>query len=203
MKILVADDDAVMRHLLQRTLEKWGYEVITAPDGAEAWDILLADDRPSAAILDWMMPIMNGIDVVRSVRESQSPETAATYLLLLTSNGRTDDLVAALDAGADDYITKPFVPEELRARLHVGERIVTLQQGLADRVRALGEALEQVKQLQGYLPICAWCKKIRNDDDYWQSVEVYIAERTDAHFTHSICPHCRDKVAKAWQPRPT
>ena len=192
MRLLVADDDAVVRRLVQRMLEGWGYEVLAVADGAEAWTILEAADRPEAAILDWMMPGLTGLDVCRRVRE-RWPE-AGTYLILLTSKDRTEDAVAALEAGADDHVAKPFVPEELRARVRVGERIVTLQRTLGQRVRALEDALQQVKRLQGLLPICAWCKKVRNDQNYWQGVDVYIAERSDARFTHGICPDCRAQV---------
>jgi sigma-B regulation protein RsbU (phosphoserine phosphatase) len=194
MRLLIADDDAMVRRLLERTLERWGYEVLTVADGAEAWRVLEAADRPEAAILDWMMPGLTGIDVCRRVRE-RSPE-AGTYLILLTSKDRMEDAVAALEAGADDHIAKPFAPEELRARVRVGERIVTLQQTLAQRVRALEDALQQVKRLQGLLPICAWCKKVRNDQNYWQGVDVYVAEHSDARFTHGICPDCRAKVSQ-------
>jgi phosphoserine phosphatase RsbU/P len=192
MRVLVADDDAVMRQLLRRTLERWGYDVLAAADGAEAWRILEGADRPDAAILDWMMPGLTGIEVCQRLR--QHVPDAGTYLVLLTSKDRTEDAVAALEAGADDHIGKPFAPEELRARVRVGERIVALQQALGQRVRALEDALQQVKRLQGLLPICAWCKKVRKDENYWQGVDVYIAEHSDAEVTHGICPECRARV---------
>lgn len=128
----------------------------------------------------------------RRVRELARP--IPPYLILLTAMDRTEDIVAGLQAGADDYIAKPFAPDELRARVQVGARVVALQHGLAARVKALEEALAQVNRLQGLLPICAWCKKVRNDQNYWQQVEIYVAERTDARFSHGICPECREKV---------
>src|SRR5439155_4831059 len=103
-------------------------------------------------------------------------------------------IVTGLQAGADDYITKPFDRGELQARLQVGRRIVELQKGLADRVRELEAALSRVRQLQGLLPICAWCKKIRDDQNYWHQVETYIGSHSDARFSHGICPDCLKTV---------
>ena len=186
MKILVADDDLVQRRLLERTLTAWTYSVQTVVNGEQAWEVLSSATPPSLAMLDWMMPGLTGLDVCRRLRESgRTP-----YVILLTSKNRTEDLVAALDSGADDFIAKPFDPAELRARVRVGERIASLQNKLADRVAALEHALAQVTQLQGLLPICMYCKKIRNDQNYWQRVESYIGEHSGATFSHGICPEC-------------
>jgi response regulator RpfG family c-di-GMP phosphodiesterase len=112
------------------------------------------------------------------------------YLILVTARESSGDIVAGLDAGADDYVIKPFVAEELRARVAVGVRVLTLQERLAERVAELQAALLSVKQLRGLLPICSYCKRIRGDDQYWQQVEGYIAEHSDAQFSHGICPTC-------------
>jgi response regulator RpfG family c-di-GMP phosphodiesterase len=109
---------------------------------------------------------------------------------LLTARASREDKIQGLQAGADDYITKPFDPQELRARVQVGIRVLELQGALAQRVRELEEALSRVKQLQGLLPICSYCKKIRNDRNYWQQVEGYITEHSEAQFSHGICPDC-------------
>lgn len=143
---------------------------------------------PTLAILDWMMPGMDGPDVCRRVREER-PD-ANMYLLLVTAREGRSDVVAGLDAGADDYIIKPFDPEELRARIAVGVRVLGLQQKLAERVAELQTALSNVKQLRGLLPICSYCKRIRGDDQYWMQVEGYIAEHSEAQFSHGICPSC-------------
>ena len=101
-----------------------------------------------------------------------------------------------LDAGADDYLAKPFDRNELRARVQVGVRVVELQRHLAEHIKELETALSQVKQLQGILPICSYCKKIRDDQNYWQRVESYISDHSEAEFSHSICPSCYEDVVK-------
>ena len=194
MKVLIAEDDPVTRRLLEVRLAKWGYAVVSTQDGAEAWKALQTPGAPPLALLDWMMPGMSGLEVCWRVRAH--PDAKNTHLILLTVKNSREDVVAGLKAGADDYITKPFDVEELRARVKVGERIVELQHSLAERVRELEAALKLVKQLQGLLPICLYCKKIRNDKNYWQQVESYITEHADVRFSHGICPECYEKVVK-------
>jgi two-component system, cell cycle response regulator len=129
MKILVADDDSISRMLMQRTLEKFGYEVVLAENGRKAVDILSRDDAPRLALIDWMMPQLDGPDLCREVR-AFNREGGYIYIVLLTSKQGREDIVAGLEAGADDYITKPCQPEELRARLHTGRRILSLEERL-------------------------------------------------------------------------
>ncbi|PYQ94258.1 MAG: response regulator [Acidobacteria bacterium] len=188
MRVLVAEDDRVTGEILARTLERWGYEASVVRDGRDAWEHLRGEVAPTLAILDWMMPHMDGPDICRHVR-AELP-LANMYLLLVTAREARGDIVAGLNAGADDYIVKPFDPEELRARVAVGIRVLTLQQKLAERVAELETALSNVKQLRGLLPICSYCKRIRGDDQYWQQVEGYISEHSDAQFSHGICPSC-------------
>ena len=188
MRILVAEDQSVSRHILAANLGKWGYEVTAVEDGTRAWDALQAKEAPQLAILDWLMPGMDGIEICRQIR--QSPHTRPIYLILLTARRGQEDKIQGLQAGADDYITKPFNREELRARVQVGIRVLELQGALAQRVRELEEALSRVKTLQGLLPICSYCKKIRNDRNYWQQVEGYIGDHSEAQFSHGICPEC-------------
>lgn len=198
MKILIADDDAVPRAILEKVLRGWGHEVVSVSDGLQAWKILCEDDYPKLAILDWMMPELEGPEICRRVRKlvglRKLIRPVPPYLILLTAKGASGDIVAGLESGADDYVTKPFDRAELQSRIRVGERVISLQQGLADRVRELEVSLAQVKQLQGMLPMCAWCKNIRNDDNYWQTVEAYIAAHADVRFTHGICPPCLNRV---------
>ena len=194
MKVLIVDDEPVVRRLLQTSLTEWGYEVVAAPGGAEAWEILRRDDAPSLAILDWTMPGVDGLELCRRVRALQKP--TKPYLIFVTAKARTVDIVTGLSSGADDYIIKPFNREELRARIQVGVRMLELQAVLAERVRELEEALARVKTLQGLLPICSYCKKVRDDQNYWQQVETYIEGHSGAQFTHGICPDCREKYVE-------
>ncbi len=194
MRILIAEDDAISRRLLESTLSKWGHDVVAVSDGRAALEVLQAKNPPPLAILDWMMPEMDGVQVCQVVR---GPTTERIlYVLLLTAKGRKEDIVAGLEAGADDYLIKPFDREELRARLNAGIRIVTLEQALAERVHQLEDALARVHELQGLLPICSYCKKVRDDQHYWHEVENYVSSRSAAVFSHGVCPDCRDRVLK-------
>jgi len=194
MRVLIAEDDLVSRRMLEATLIRWGYEVVVTSDGEAAWQALQDKSAPRLAILDWMMPGLDGIDVCRNVRTM--PTSEPSYIILLTAKGNKTDIVSGLQAGADDYIVKPFDREELRARVQAGVRILTLQASLAARVRELEEALGRVKTLQGLLPICSYCKRVRNDGDYWQQVESYVSDHSDARFSHGICPDCYDSVVR-------
>jgi phosphoserine phosphatase RsbU/P len=141
-----------------------------------------------------VMPGVEGPALCRLLR-AERPDWPA-YLILLTGRGSKEDLVEGLRSGANDYVTKPFDRAELQARLQVGCKVVELQQSLADRVRELEAALAQVKQLEGLLPICCYCKSVRDDHNYWQQVETYLGARTNAQFSHGICPSCFEKVVQ-------
>lgn len=188
MKILVAEDELVSRRLLQTLLAHWGHEVVTCINGREALAQLQSDSPPSLAVLDWLMPEIDGVNVCRQVRVRQDVDRP--YLIILTTRGRHEDIVEGLEAGADDYVIKPFNSAELRARIRVGARMLELQRGLSARVQELEAALHRVRQLEGLLPMCSYCKKIRDDQGSWQRVESYISARTDAQFSHGICPEC-------------
>ncbi|HZU24448.1 MAG TPA: diguanylate cyclase [Bryobacteraceae bacterium] len=138
MKILIADDSVVSRHLLEATLRRWGYEVVGASDGDRAWELLQGENAPSIAILDWMMPGLTGPEVCLRMR--QSGREPYTYILLLTSRSQREDLIEGMEAGADDYVTKPFDEHELKVRLRAGTRIIELQSEL---LRAREELREQ------------------------------------------------------------
>lgn len=188
MRILIAEDDPISRRVLSATLRKNGYDVIETCDGEQALDALRAPDAPRLAVLDWMMPGIDGAEVCRRVRADDTMPYA--YLLLLTARGEKDDIVGGLDAGADDYLTKPFDPHELRSRLSVGRRMLDLEGALRNKVAELEEAIAHVKTLQGLLPICMHCKSIRDDSATWHRLETYIANNTQANFTHSLCQSC-------------
>jgi DNA-binding response OmpR family regulator len=194
MKILVAEDELISRHMLEFSLRQWGYEVTAVEDGTQAWAVLQSELTPQVAILDWLMPGMDGTEICRQIRKD--PRTSAIYIILLTARSGREDKIHGLQSGADDYITKPFDRDELRARVQVGMRVLELQGALAHRIRQLEEALSRVNLLQGLLPICSYCKKIRNDRNYWQQVEGYISEHSEVQFSHGICPECYAKFVQ-------
>jgi DNA-binding response OmpR family regulator len=189
---LVAEDHQVSRHLLQRNLANWGFEVATVEDGEQALKVLQGNNPPPIALLDWMMPKMDGSQVCAHVREMKG--RPYIYLILLTAKGQKEDVASGLVSGADDYVIKPFDADELRARLQVGERVVALERTLASRVGELETALADVRKLKGLLPICMYCKSIRDDQDYWRQIEDYIHAETGADFSHGICPKCMEKI---------
>ena len=194
MRILLAEDDPITRLMVQTALQEWGYDVSACEDGAATWDALQKPNAPHLALLDWLMPGPDGLEICRRVREN--PALSSAYLILLTVRNSQDDVIAGLAAGADDFMAKPFNRDELRLRLRTGERILNLQANLAARVSDLEEALNRVKMLQGIVPICSYCKKVRTDPGYWQQVEAYIASQFDVRFSHGICPECYEKQIK-------
>ncbi len=174
MKILIAEDDPVSLKILQFTLEHYGHEVVAASHGSAAWESF--DAEPVRVIVsDWMMPGMDGLELCRRVRER--PKTDYTYVILLTAihTGR-DNLRKAMDAGVDDFLTKPLDRESIMMRLRVASRIL--------------EFTNQIRTLKALIPICMYCKKVRDDGDYWQQVETYIHQCTGSNFSHGICPDC-------------
>jgi len=191
VRVLIAEDDPASRKILETMLTNWGHEVVVTNDGNEAWERLQEADAPKLAILDWMMPGLDGVEVCTKLREVKTQ--VPTYVILLTARGSTDDIVAGLRAGADDYVIKPFDKNELNARVEVGGRVVELQTALSDRINDLQNALGHIETLQGILPICSHCHKIRNDTESWERIENYIEGHSEAQFSHSICPECLDK----------
>ena len=194
MRILIADDETFSRSMLHSVLRSWNHEVVEATDGIEALDLLRADDGPQLALLDWIMPKMDGVEVIHTVRETVSSKHRYIYMILLTQKRAKQDVIQGLESGADDYMVKPFDPNELRVRIRSGQRIIQLQSELVAVNRELHSALAQVKQLSGLLPICSSCKKIRDDAGYWQQIEAYIRDHSEAQFTHGICPECARKL---------
>ena len=188
MRILLAEDDRVQLAILQQTLVQWGYDVLAYSDGEEAWSAVDGGDAPSMMILDWMMPGMDGLEICRRVRRRSVGRPC--YIIMLTGRRDTDDVVQGLQAGADDYILKPFHREEFRARVRNGERLISLQEALTSRVEELEAAIERVTQLQRLIPICSYCRKIRTDENYWLELEKYLAQHSAVRFSHGICPSC-------------
>ena len=192
MQILIADDDPISRRLATHALAGCGAEVAVVEDGHSAWTQIQERTQSTVLILDRMMPEIDGVDLCRRAR--LLPSFPPLYILMVTSAAETADITAGLDAGADDYVVKPFKPAELKARAQVGIRMVALQESMARRLAELEQALANVKQLRGLLPMCSYCKKIRVDDKYWQQLEGYLSDHSDAEFSHGICPECFPSV---------
>lgn len=192
MRILIAEDDATSRIVLATVLTKDGYDVTATDDGGAAWEVLKKPDAPRLAILDLMMPGIDGMELVRRVRAI--PSVAPPYLIIVSTRSEKADVISALDAGANDYLTKPFDPGELRARIEVGRRMIEMRIELNEKVEELSQALAEVRTLKGIVPICANCKNVRDDQGYWNRVETYLNEHTEADFTHAVCPDCMKRL---------
>jgi phosphoserine phosphatase RsbU/P len=178
MKTLIAEDDRDSREMLAFLLEFEGHEVVRTTNGSEAWSEF-ERHRFSLIISDWVMPELDGLELCRRIRAVDRP--AYPYIILLTALKGKDNFLRAMNAGADDFITKPFDPDELRAKLHVAQRIVSLQ--------------SRVRTLEGILPTCMYCKKIRDENQTWVSIERYVTERSNAAFSHGVCPECYPKAS--------
>jgi DNA-binding response OmpR family regulator len=176
LKIMIVDDDSVSRRMLQGVLNKQGYEVLVAANGREAWEIFQRE-AISIVITDWIMPELDGLQLCQRIRAEARQKY--TYIILITVMTGKGSYLEGIQAGADDFLSKPYDPDVLRARLYVAKRLLELQ--------------AEVRQLQGMLPICCYCKRIRDDGNLWTQVEAYIAEHSEADFTHGICPECEDK----------
>lgn len=192
LRILIADDDRVSRAALAAVLKKWGYEVAEAADGTQAWEAMQQPLAPRLAIFDWMMPGIHGPELCRLLRARDTDRPP--FLILLTTRGEKKDVSEGLHSGADDFVSKPFDPIELNARLEVGRRMLALQDRLAGKIQELQDALTQIKTLRGIVPICANCKKIRDDKGYWNQVEAYVSAHSEALFSHGVCPECMAKL---------
>jgi CheY-like chemotaxis protein len=189
--VLVADDEPLSRQLVASLLRSSGFSVVVAETGKRALDILLAPCAPRVAILDWMMPGLDGIEICKTLRSR--PDLPYTYIILLTAKEARESVVQGLGAGADDFLTKPSDPEELRSRVRTGERILRLQLALETNLSELRDAIAHVKTLQGLLPICMHCKSIRDDSNTWHRIEAYIEKNSEVLFTHSLCKDCLKK----------
>ena len=171
--VLICDDDRIARSVIRELLVGEDYTVLEAADGQQAWD-LLQTENVNLLITDWSMPEVDGLELCRRIREAETDRY--TYVVMFTAKSDERDLLAAMDAGVDDYLTKPVKREQLLARLRVGNRILGL--------------LARRRQLESLIPICMYCKKARNDQDYWQQLDAFLAENTAAQLSHGICPEC-------------
>ncbi|MBI3289239.1 MAG: response regulator [Elusimicrobia bacterium] len=177
MKILVADDDRTSRTLLGGALVKLGYEVVEAADGESAWSSI-ERTRARIVVSDWVMPDIDGLELCRRVRARR--ESAYVYFILLSGKRLgAENYASAMDQGVDDFLTKPLDLDALRMRLRVAERIVALN--------------ERVRTLEGILPMCSYCRRIRDERGSYQSLENYVSDKTPAQFSHGVCPDCVKK----------
>lgn len=178
VKILTLEDDPVARRVLREALVRLGHEVQEAADGDQAL-AMLETERARVIVSDWVMPGMDGLEFCRRVRARAIEEYV--YFILLTGRTATvENQREAADAGVDDFLSKPLDLNELWMRLRVAERIL--------------KYATQVQQLEAFLPICSYCKKVRDDQNYWTQIESYINERTGTDFSHSVCPECHSRV---------
>ena len=177
MRILIAEDDVTSRLILENMLTKWGYDVVSATDGNDAWKKLQEEDSPKLVILDWMMPGMEGIEICRKIRKNSKSEDQYTYVTLLTAKESKENIVTGMDAGADDYITKPFDMHELRVRVRAGQRIVQLQSELLEAKNSL-EIQSRTDPLTGVLNRRAILSQI--------GCEISRAKRDNTHISISM-----------------
>lgn len=177
MKILIVEDDPIAGAVLEASLKSLGHEVTMTTHGREGWQCFL-DAQHRLVISDWMMPELDGLELCKRIREQGGDYT---YFILLSNLANSaENLDQAMAAGADDFLSKPVKPGELRARLRVAERILNYA--------------TQVRQLQQIIPICGYCRKMRDDQNYWSQVEEYIGKQTGSEFSHGVCPDCYDRV---------
>lgn len=189
--IQIVDDKPENLTLLSSVLVKQGYEVRTSINGTLA--LASANKHPPDLILlDIMIPEMNGYEVCRQLKaDERTQEIPVIFLSALTE---TLDRVKAFSTGGVDYITKPFQVEEVLARVETHLTIRNLQKELQDKNTQLQEALDNIKTLKGFIPICANCKKIRDDAGFWNQIEIYVSDHTEAEFSHGICPDCAQEL---------
>ena len=187
-RILIADDDSVARMVVSRAVTRQGFQVIEARDGGEARAALEVADPPLLILLDWMMPVATGVELTRWIRTQ--PHLSLAYVALVTGNDQLQDIITGLEAGADDFVTKPVREGELVARLRAGQRVLDLKRSLATKVSDLETALTEVRTLRGLIPICMHCHQIRSHGQAWEKLESYLEANSSASFSHSICEAC-------------
>ncbi len=199
MKILIAEDDALFRDLLKELLSPT-YDLLIVEDGNQAWQALQEENAPELVILDWVMPGLTGPQVCRKVRAM--PESASSfYLILLTVKNSPGDLAAGFQAGADDYVTKPFDSEEVMARLKAGARVVELRRTLKEQAGNLQGMARRVELLEQLLPVCRRCRLPRVDRDFLQRVEGYLDIYSDSNPASHYCPSCLQTLESSGLPQ--
>lgn len=191
MKILIAEDEYTTRLMVQVCLENWGYSIESVEDGKKAWDIINQKNPPQIAVLDWEMPGISGIDLCRKIKSLD--RSSPIHVILLTARDSKNDISQGFEAGADDYITKPFNDDELGARIRVAERIVTIQSSLNSSLEELREALDMVQSFEEPVAVCSKCQKIGAFDGSWRTPEKLLEYPVDPRFIQLDCPSCKAK----------
>lgn len=191
MKILIAEDEYTTRLMVQVCLENWGYSIESVEDGKKAWDIINQNNPPQIAVLDWEMPGISGIDLCRKIKSLD--RSSPIHVILLTARDSKNDISQGFEAGADDYITKPFNDDELGARIRVAERIVTIQSSLNSSLEELREALDMVQSFEEPVAVCSTCQKIGAFDGSWRTPEKLLEYPVDPRFIQLDCPSCKAK----------
>lgn len=197
-RILVAEDDERSRIGLVRLLQRDGYDVVVVNDGQAAIDILLAPNPPQIALLDWEMPRLDGIHVCWAVRSI--PANPYTYLIMVTARAQAADALAAFAAGVDDFLSKPIDNLQLLARLRCGERVLGLERRSAEHSAELHRAREEARKLRRLLPLCMYCRKVRDHSNAWHALDACDHDETGADFSQLICPECVENVIKRDMP---
>ncbi len=188
--ILMVDDNPTNLRVLGHILKGLDVELSVASSGEIAIEII-KETPPDLILLDVMMPSLNGFEVCTKLKENET--TRDIPIIFITALTDKEDIVRGFELGAVDYVTKPFNPKELLARVKTHLELKQARDNQASLISELQQALSDVKRLKGLLPICAHCKKVRNDTGYWQQVETYIESRSEAQFSHGICPDCIQK----------
>jgi phosphoserine phosphatase RsbU/P len=176
MKILAVEDDPIASAVLAASLSALGHEVVQATDGLSAWEKLQREPI-RVVVCDWLMPNVDGLELCRRLRAK--PGDYVYFILVTNRTPTVENQDAAFAAGVDDFLSKPLDPQDLKTRLHVARRILGFT--------------SQIQKLETFIPICSYCKKVRDDRSYWQQIESYINQRTGSEFSHSICPDCYER----------
>ena len=181
MKVLIADDDRATCVLLSSTLKKAGMQTYYVHDGTQALD-MYDQELPNVVISDWHMPGMNGLELCQRIR-NRTQKTYTYFILITADNEANVNSRAAIEFGVDDILRKPLNPDFIWMRLHVAERFMNFT--------------NELTELKTLLPICSYCKRVRNDESYWEQIEQYFREHAGAEFTHSVCPDCYNKIMRS------
>lgn len=193
LRILAVDDDAATRLTLSTVIADAGWSPVVVDDPEQAYHLLIGPDAPPIALIDWQMPSLSGLELCRRIRAA-APD-ARPYIIFVTVNSTSVDIVTGLDAGADGYMTKPIAAIELQARVRAGLRTIALQQDLRSRLH-VAQASAESQRVPELLPMCCYCHRVRDEREQWSTLEQYVMQRDTVRFTHGFCPDCYDDYVR-------